>query len=294
MNGSYFKQVICTVLGTILISIGSITWAGPVQADDYYKCFQPDPKIAGCTEKVLVNSCFEPPDDKKASCCKGTKEGDKKDYDIDLVDKKSNVTVLAIHGGYIERYTSEISKHLAGPPREWNLYTFSGHGREQCLTGLKDSLTKEEKNFKRLHITSTRFNHQKALDLVKAHPKSVAIHGYNPKRGYDAGVICVGGKNKDQVEVFVSYVKANSSTFTDTDLDNYKLQPIDATDKDSVLCDGLEGTKKRNIVNRNSEGKGLQLELSYTMRRDLAEGTGQRYDTLRNIIYVAIEKAMGV
>jgi hypothetical protein len=133
---------------------------------------------------------------------------------------------------------------------------------------------------------------------VRCHPKSVAIHGYVEARNNPPGVICVGGKNEDQIITFINDVKANRSAFKDYNLEpiNAPKEPINASKREKELCEGLEGIKPLNIVNRNSEHDkgGLQLELSPTMRHDLAQGKGRRYDTLRDIIYGAIEKAMKV
>lgn len=283
MKKGYFKQIISIILGVILISMGFIAGASPAQADDYFNCFETGSNSRLCPEPVLVNSCLEAPGSGKPRCC----DGATKDYDISVSNKKSDVTVLAIHGGGIEANTSKISQDLA-TPRQWNRYTLSAHGSSQCLLG--------KSNFKRLHITSTNFNHQTALDLVKAHPKSIAIHGYSEGRNYKEGVICVGGKNQDQIKAFINYVNANSSTFTRQG--GYKLYPINAPQAISGDCidpkPSLKGTDSSNIVNKNSKGKGLQLELSPTMREDLVDKTEQRYETLRNIIYKAIDQAMSI
>jgi phage replication-related protein YjqB (UPF0714/DUF867 family) len=283
LSGRYFKQLVSIVLGAIIICIGFIAWSSPAQADDYFKCFETGSNPTVCPEPVLVNSCFEAPGSGQPRCCEGTN----KDYDISVSDQDSDVTVLAIHGGGVEANTSKISRDLA-TPRKWNRYTFSAHGRSQCLLG--------KSNFKVLHITSTNFNHQTALDLVKGHPKSISIHGYIKEREYPEGVICVGGKNQDQIKAFISHVNANSSTFTDKG--GYNLQPVNAPEARSGFCVDrkpyLKGTSKRNIVNNNSEDKGLQLEFSPTMREDLVDRTEQRYETLRNIIYGAIDQVMGV
>lgn len=74
----------------------------------------------------------------------------------------------------------------------------------------------------------------------------------------------------------------------------YELDPIDATDPEKKFCIDIEGTRKCNIVNRNCKGKGLQLELSYGMRMDLANKNEVRFNTLRSIIYGAIKEAMDI
>lgn len=283
MNSGYLKQILSLAIGVMLISMVFITGASPAQADDYFNCFETAANPTLCLEPVLVNSCLQAPVFGKPRCC----EGVTKDYDISVSDKNSNVTVLAIHGGSIEPNTSKISQDLA-THSQWNLYTLSAHGNSQCLLG--------KTNFQRLHITSTNFNHKTALDLVKAHPKSIAIHGYSPGRNYKEGVICVGGKNQEQIKAFINYVNANSSTFTNQG--GYKLYPINVPKATSGNCidpkPSLKGTDSSNIVNKNSQGRGLQLELSPTMREELVDKTEKRYETLRNIIYKAIEQAMNI
>lgn len=289
MESQYLKRFVCIILGTILIIFVSLTSASPVQADDF-GCFEKGANPEQCKGRkpILANSCSDP--DSEFRCC----EGDDKDYNISSENRNSDVTVLAIHGGLIEPDTSEISKELADR-YNWNYYIFSGHGRKQCLKGREGS--PEKRNFKRLHITSTHFNHQKALDLVGSHPKSVAIHGYNPeRRKYDKGVICVGGKNENQVKAFINHVETNSSTFTNPN--GYKLQPINAAEPKDDLCvkpnPPLTGINDCNIVNRNCKGKGLQLELSDVMRADLANKDESRFNALRDIIYGAIKEAMDI
>lgn len=167
-SGRYFKRLLCTFLAAILISIGSIAWwTSPAQADTF-SCYQrSDSKDCSKPIPVLIKSCGSDADFK---CC----EEVKKDFHINDDDRKSNITVLAIHGGLIEPHSDEVSQKLADL-NNWNFYNFLGHGDEQCLKGLEGSI--RERNFKRLHITSTRFNHEKALKLVRDHPKSVSIHG---------------------------------------------------------------------------------------------------------------------
>jgi phage replication-related protein YjqB (UPF0714/DUF867 family) len=295
MNGGYLKQILCIVIGIVLISLSSLAWATPAQAADRFRCFQPDSSITGCTKKTALSEfCKEPPTPGVISCCQDT-SGKKKDYSISSPPPNgSNVTVIAIHGGSIESYTSEISLDLANS-RNWDRYIFSGHGRPQCLLG--------RSNFRTLHITSTNFNHQEAIDLVKSHSKSVSIHGYveATRPDYPPGVICVGGKNEKQIEAFINYVKANSAAFSSQD-GGYELHPIDTPKAESKGMSGycvepepaLTGTNDYNIVNRNSEEQGLQLELSSTMRKNLGRPDKPSHKTLQTIIFGAIDEAMGV
>ncbi|MDV3002419.1 MAG: hypothetical protein N5P05_004074 (plasmid) [Chroococcopsis gigantea SAG 12.99] len=279
----YLKRFLSVLLLMLLVSLA---WLTPVQSvrADYFQCFQQETGSSQCsTGRMLKESCFGASNSVAPKCC----EGKIKDYYVEVDDQKSDVTVLAIHGGEIEEGTTKISQHIA-KPRGWNLYTFSAQGRPQCLQ--KDS------NFQRLHITSTHFNDTRAVELVKAHPKSVSIHGYREWRKYPDGVICVGGRNHAQIKAFISHVNANASSFSGSG--SYPLKPIDAStasEGEDFCVDKkpyLKGTARMNIVNRNLRGRGLQLELGPVMRKDLAEGVGFRYDTLRTIIYGAIDEAM--
>lgn len=279
----YLKRFVSVLLPILLVSLAWLTPAQPVHAD-YFQCFEREAGSAECsTGKMLKESCLGASDSAASKCCEGKSE----DYYVAVDNQKSDVTMLAIHGGKIEEGTTKISQHIA-EPRGWNLYTFSAQGRPQCLQG--------KSNFHRLHITSTHFNDSRAVKLVKAHPKSVSIHGYRQWRKYPNGVICVGGRNHDQIKAFISHVNAKALDFNNSG--GYPLQPIDATtairDKDFCVDKKpyLTGTDPINIVNRNSRKMGLQLELGPTMREELANGKGVKYDTLRTIIYGAIDEAM--
>jgi hypothetical protein len=74
-------------------------------------------------------------------------------------DAGSDVTVLSIHGGRIERSTSEISAELAGS-YGWNLYDFNAHLIEDgACRGLETDGSPSNDNFEVLHITATHFDH---------------------------------------------------------------------------------------------------------------------------------------
>jgi phage replication-related protein YjqB (UPF0714/DUF867 family) len=235
-----------------------------VQAQtDYYHCYQ----AGNCTAPALSNA---------TDCVEGT------DYNVTASNVGSGVTVLSFHGGRIESNTSAISAALAGL-YGWNRYDFNSHASAQCLNGLSSDSAK-------LHITATHFDDSRAVSLVGAHPKAVAIHGYSDTRGYPRGAMCVGGSDAAARNAFISYVNSKASSWG-----SYPLTPIDATTAaGGTTCDDdtLRGIDSNNIVNRTSGGGGLQLELNSGLRADLAN-TSASYDTLRNIVYGAINQAMG-
>jgi phage replication-related protein YjqB (UPF0714/DUF867 family)/3D (Asp-Asp-Asp) domain-containing protein len=205
-------------------------------------------------------------------CLEGT------DYTVTVSNTGSPVAVLSIHGGEIEPSTSNISAAIASL-FGYKRYDFSGRGTPQCLEG--------RGNHAVLHITSTHFDDPRAVSLVGSSSKAVAIHGYGDRRGYDPGVICVGGADTAARNTFIAHVQSNASSWG-----LYPLRPIDAPSMATGECSDLKGTVSANIVNRTSSGGGLQLELSSSMRSNLANTADHTYDVLRNIIYGAVSAAM--
>ncbi|MFL6337077.1 MAG: poly-gamma-glutamate hydrolase family protein [Pyrinomonadaceae bacterium] len=230
---------------------------------DYYHCYQ----TGNCTAPALSNA---------TDCVEGT------DYTVTASNTGAGVTVLSIHGGYIEIDTSAISAALASL-YGWNRYDFNSHASTQCLNGLGSDSAK-------LHITATHFDDPRVLSLVGANPRAVAIHGYGAERGYPRGAVCVGGLDAAARNIFISYVNGRAASWNP-----YPLNAIDATTaSNGATCDdvNLRGIEGDNIVNRTSGGGGLQLELSPGLRDDLVN-TSASYDTLRNIVYGAVNQAVG-
>jgi phage replication-related protein YjqB (UPF0714/DUF867 family) len=243
---------VCGVTLGLLIMVASV-------AADYFKCVE----SGSCSGPALVDS---------TSCLQG------RDYHININDPGSSVVVLSIHGGRIEAKTSQIAQALADR-YSWSHYGFQGHGQAACLDGLS--------NYRRLHITSSHFDETNAIALVGSRSHSVAIHGYSSRRGYPTGTICVGGRNSAQRAAFIDYIEQNRSVFGE-----YELIPVDATKAGTgESCDGLSGRSRRNIVNKNASGMGLQIELHKTMRYDLVDPEPE-YDALRELFYGAVHHAI--
>lgn len=141
-------------------------------SSDYYQCYQ----AGHCSPPALSNA---------SDCLEG------RDYDVTITNPGSGVTVVSFHGGLIEPNTSEISLELARR-FGWNRYDFNAHGTSQCLG--------QSSNFDKLHITATNFDDPRAVALVAAHPKAIAIHGHG--RSYQKGSICVGGKDAAARDAF--------------------------------------------------------------------------------------------
>ena len=243
-----------------------ILLVGARASNDYYQCYQ-------------NGSCIGPTLSNDSNCRPGT------DYEVTVANKNSRVTVLSFHGGNIESNTSAISNTLSGLYM-WNRYDFNAHPTSACTSAGAGTY---EGN--KLHITSTNFNDSRAVSLVSAQPKAVAIHGYGDSRNYAKGVMCVGGKDAVARSAFISYVNNNAATWN-ANPNTYLLTPIDATAAAaSSTCGDLRGTDDDNLVNRTSSHAGLQLELSSQFRANLVDAAAG-FDDLRNLIYGAIREAM--
>lgn len=203
-----------------------------------------------------------------------------RDYVVTVANAGSGVTVLSFHGGEIEPGTSEISSEVARR-YGWNRYDLNANGTPQCLSPY-------DSNFKKLHITSTKFDDPRAVALVAAHPKAVAIHGRSAT--YQKGDICVGGKDAAARSAFIDYVDSNAAAWG-----GYPLDAIDATTAASGDCSDpdLRGKDDANLVNRTSSRAGLQLELHPLFRDDLVNASSS-FDDLRDIVYEGIRRAMVV
>lgn len=150
-----------------------------------------------------------------------------KDYEVTVRDNKSDTTIMAIHGGYINPHTSEIAKAIAG--KTFNLYLFEGLSNDPN---------------KNLHISSHRFNDPQVLQLAQFSEKCLSIQGYKGQ----IDKVCVGGNDPQfRLEVI--------EALNDAEL------PFEV----ELFCENLEGVHPENIVNKCPYG-GVQLEISSSLR----------------------------
>ena len=152
------------------------------------------------------------------------------DYRIISYDGPSRSVVIAIHGGNIEKGTSQIARSVANRIGI-DLYLFEG---------LKSSRNGT------LHITSTRFNEPIGRKLVADSLRTLSIHGCSGS----SQATLVGGRDKVLAARIKSELKKAGFTVK--------------TPKSS-----LSGTNPKNICNQNASKKGVQLELTYAMRQAL-------------------------
>ena len=180
------------------------------------------------------------------------------DFGIRLNNLSVPVAIIAPHGGKIEWGTSEIAAAIAG--NVYNLY---------CFEGMKS------KDNRDLHITSTRFDEPKCVNLISACDLVVAVHGCQG----DDQTIYLGGRDKDLREAIRENLQ-NAGFTTETHADP-----------------NLQGVNPDNICNRGRRGRGVQLEISKGLRTallqaSLTEGAGT-LSHLANAVRCAIDELAG-
>ncbi|MFY0634880.1 MAG: poly-gamma-glutamate hydrolase family protein [Vannielia sp.] len=153
------------------------------------------------------------------------------DYRIRSADRGTSVVILAPHGGFIEPETAEIAEAIAG--RDLSFYAFEALG-----AGAHGDF----------HITSHLFDEPAALDLVGRAEFAVAIHGR--KDGADDDV-WLGGRAAALRDAIGRALRAAGFG--------------------AVPNTTLPGVHETNICNRTRSGEGVQLELSRSLRRRLAD-----------------------
>ena len=156
-----------------------------------------------------------------------TKEG--KDWEIECENRSSIVTILALHGGGIEPATTELAYTIAHCG-DYNYFSFKGM---------------RSKGNNELHVTSTHYDDQIALDLVRGSQRTVAIHGCEGNES----VAYIGGSDDRLIELIES------------------LEDIGISVREAPHH--ISGTQENNIVNMTQTQGGVQLELTAQLRKEL-------------------------
>jgi len=159
-------------------------------------------------------------------------EQEGQDYRINVSRHWHQVLIIAPHGGKIEPYTSEITQLIAGEDFAW--YSFEGINGE---------------DIRRLHITSHNFDEPTLLQALQETRTVMTIHGL--KNSMDE-FLMIGGLD----------------TIFGSDL-RVALQCQGFIVRDSEQP--YRGVRTTNICNRGQSGQGVQLELSFALRRRLFE-----------------------
>ncbi len=150
------------------------------------------------------------------------------DFEIEVKETDSDVTVVAIHGGKIEKGTTELAYALAFH-NNYNYYSFLG--------------LKRTSNFS-LHISSDEFAELYALEMVSKSKVTLSIHGCDGAEEFTY----IGGRDAELANrIKESLTKHGFTVKKDTPRE-------------------LEGISPYNIVNRNIDERGVQLEISEGLR----------------------------
>jgi len=196
------------------------------------------------------------PDKYRSFAALAKSEVEGKDYRIGMRKRRGAIVVIAIHGGRIEAGTSEVADGIAGD--DLSVYTFEG--------------IKSRRN-RDLHITSHRFDEPQCRALVTEAPGVISIHGENSKRQ----VIFLGGRDRETLNALRESLTSRGFT-----VETHKKQ-------------ALQGLDPQNICNRARSGCGVQLELSFGLRRSFFNSlsqTGRLSKTERfNLFVTAVREA---
>lgn len=157
------------------------------------------------------------------------------DYRISARKVDDHYLIMAIHGGNIEPFTSEIALAMAGD--DHSLYLFEGI---------------KEKGNAGLHITSEYFNEPRAKDMARNAEVIVSIHG---QHDMENEFVMIGGLCEGLAEKIAAHLR-------EIDI---AIQPADPL---------LAGTSPDNICNKGVTQGGVQLEISRKLRNSLREDAG--------------------
>ncbi len=146
-----------------------------------------------------------------------------------VADRRSNITIISPHGGYIEAGTSSIAHKIAG--RNYNLFDFQGLHRE---------------NPQDLHVTATNFRDRQLTAMLDNSVAAISIHGMGNQRKAE---IWLGGLNKHLKGLVLEALRKR----------NFAVNP------ESPL---YRGESPRNVVNLASNF-GVQLEISDELMAEL-------------------------
>lgn len=166
-------------------------------------------------------------------------------YEIVVKETESPVLVVAPHGGKTELYTSTIGQGIAGDT--FSLFDFRG----RLETG----------NYERLHVSSVNYN---APQLEAMNKKALVTLSVNGLASEDIRMTYLGGLDEEGIRVVRDALRAAG---------------FDA----EAAPNEFQGRDRKNFVNRNAQGAGIQLEITQRQRKALFNNTresepNERYD----------------
>lgn len=169
------------------------------------------------------------------------------DYKIETNVTDSDVIVIAIHGGKIEKGTTELAYALSSH-NNYNYYSYMG-------IKSKDNLA--------LHITSDKFDEPTVLEMVSKSKTTLSIHG------------CSGSEEF----TYIGGLDTELGNRIKESLTKYGFTVLDAPKR-------LAGISPNNIVNKNMNGCGVQIEISKGLRTQFLSSNN---DSLKNYVFAISE-----
>ncbi|MGA4513817.1 phage replication-related protein YjqB (UPF0714/DUF867 family) [Staphylococcus caledonicus] len=166
-----------------------------------------------------------------------------KDWEIIAQDRESEITVLAIHGGGIEPASTELA-YIIAEKGNYNYFSFNGI---------------RTKGNNELHVTSTKYDNEIALNMISASDNAIAIHGCLGEES----VVYIGGKDLHLKSAIIHELK------------EIGINVQEASKK-------MAGLNDQNIVNKTAKNAGVQLELTSALRRSLFKNNQFNYKSRRD------------
>lgn len=157
-------------------------------------------------------------------------------------DRPSGTLLLAIHGGRVERRTERIAAAIAG--RDFALYLFLALRRGQQ---------------RQLHLPSARFDDPRCLELLAGRDRVVSVHGC----GAPGEAVYLGGRDLD--------LRAELATA-------FRAAGLLAVEEGHPW----PGRRRSNVCNRGATGRGVQLELTWELRR--GDGAARLIAAARSVL----------
>ncbi len=164
-------------------------------------------------------------------------------YTIKTKAVGSNTTILAIHGGGIERGTSELVEALGGTDK-YNTYSFEG--------------LKAADNGS-LFVKAINFDEPNAVSLVNQSDYTVSVIG----AAGDDEVTYVGGQNKLLAELVRLHLTSKG----------YNVKTLSIPDRIAGVMDS-NIVNKNKLFNGNYQLGGVQIAISKGLRDKLATDAG--------------------
>ena len=176
----------------------------------------------------------------KYKCFLELKKGRPKSFTINQNTQSNSFLIFTPHGGGIEPGTTEICEWFN--MNSYSYYSFTGSGI----------------NCKELHITSTRFDEPKLKEMLLQHQHAISFHGMTDymKRKYKVDIF-LGGLDNEFMNSLSK--KLQTSGFSV------------ATSKEYPTS-SLAALKSNNVTNTCKSGRGVQIELSESLRRSFFKG----------------------